>query len=78
LPATGRATGKKQKKSATPEGCAEVPPKEEVLEDLRRHLRRCPTRNHYVAKQPLNQAFSAALQYKLLQRTNNHINHNII
>jgi len=29
---------KKQKKSATPKGCAEVPPKEEVLEDMRRHL----------------------------------------
>ena len=29
---------KKTKKSATPRGCAEVPPKEEVLEDMRRHL----------------------------------------
>jgi len=29
---------KRQKKSATPKGCAEVPPKEEVLEDMRRHL----------------------------------------
>jgi len=27
-----------KKRSATPEGCAKVPPKEEVLEDMRRHL----------------------------------------
>ena len=27
-----------QKKSATPKGCAKFPPKEEVLEDMRRHL----------------------------------------
>jgi hypothetical protein len=26
------------KKSATPKGCAKIPPKEEVLEDVRRHL----------------------------------------
>lgn len=35
------------KKSATPWGCAEVPPKEEVLEEICRCLKRHPTRFRY-------------------------------
>ena len=33
-----RFTFRRHKKNATPEGCVKVPPKEEVLEDMRRHL----------------------------------------
>ena len=61
---SAKIRAKRTKKSATPRGCAEVPPKEEVLEDMRRHLKRCPTRRHYLPKPAPMQALSAALQYQ--------------
>ena len=60
------------KKSATPRGCAKFPPKEEVLEELRRHLRRCPTQRHYEQSKSSMQVFML-LCNKFLQKNGLHL-----
>jgi len=55
------------KKSATPRGCAKFPPKEEVLEELRRYLRRYPTQRHYEQTKSSMQVFML-LCNKFLQK----------
>jgi hypothetical protein len=51
------------KKNAAPWGCAKVPPKEEVLEDMPVLVKEHPTRLNYAQRQDRLQAIPAASQH---------------